>query len=378
MANEEQLAIIRQGGRAWNEWRAENLGVRVDLSNADLSNLDLREANLRWANLVGADLQGANLIEASLDEALISNANLRGANLFRADLRDAKLTGVNLNNAHFPEANLFRAKLCRANLSQAMLSMANLLWADLSEAVLNESDLTAAILSGAALYGADLKGSNLSEVNLVDANLENANITGSRVYGISAWGVNLKNTKQDGLIITQPYESAITVDNLEVAQFIYLLLNNEKIRQVIDTITSKVVLILGRFTLERKAVLDAIKEELRKRDYLPILFDFDKPASRDLTETISTLAHMARFIIADITDAKAVPVELERIVPQLPSVAIQPIVLCSDSKYSLFEHIERYPWVLRTYQYENQEELLASIEEKIIVPAEEKVVELMQ
>lgn len=54
----------------------------------------------------------------------------------------------------------------------------------------------------------------------------------------------------------------ITVDNLEVAQFIYLLLNNEKIRQVIDTITSKVVLILGRFTDERKSVIDAIREEL--------------------------------------------------------------------------------------------------------------------
>jgi hypothetical protein len=52
-------------------------------------------------------------------------------------------------------------------------------------------------------------------------------------------------------------EPIITVDNIEVAQFIYLMLHNEKIRDVIDTITSKAVLILGRFTGERKAVLDA-------------------------------------------------------------------------------------------------------------------------
>jgi len=70
---------------------------------------------------------------------------------------------------------------------------------------------------------------------------------------------------------------------LEVAQFVYLLLNNQRIRHVIDTITSKIVLILGRFTHERKAVLDALRDELWKPDYLPILFDFDKPASRDLT-----------------------------------------------------------------------------------------------
>ena len=70
------------------------------------------------------------------------------------------------------------------------------------------------------------------------------------------------------------------------------------------------VLILGRFTPERKAVLDALREELRKRDYLPVLFDFDKPASKDITETVSMLAHMARFVIADMTDPRCIPHEL--------------------------------------------------------------------
>ena len=37
----------------------------------------------------------------------------------------------------------------------------------------------------------------------------------------------------------------ITVDSIEVARFVYLVLHNEKIRDVIDTITSKVVLILS-------------------------------------------------------------------------------------------------------------------------------------
>src|SRR5829696_4867502 len=33
---------------------------------------------------------------------------------------------------------------------------------------------------------------------------------------------------------------------------------------------------LGRFTEDRKTVLDAIRDELRNRGYLPILFDFEK------------------------------------------------------------------------------------------------------
>ena len=63
------------------------------------------------------------------------------------------------------------------------------------------------------------------------------------------------------------------VDNIKVAQFIYLLLNNEEVRHVIDTITSKAVLILGRFSPERKIILDRLREELRKRHYVPIMFD---------------------------------------------------------------------------------------------------------
>jgi len=153
----------------------------------------------------------------------------------------------------------------------------------------------------------------------VDTDLTGADLTGCSVHGVSAWGLKLDDAKQQNLVITRPDEPTITVDNIEVAQFIYLLLHNKKIRDVIDTITSKAVLILGRFTNERKAVLDALREELRKRNYLPILFDFEVPATRDITETVSLLARMARFIVADITDARSIPQELSVIVPDLPS-----------------------------------------------------------
>src|ERR1700756_6025840 len=106
-------------------------------------------------------------------------------------------------------------------------------------------------------------------------------------------------------MITDWSEPVITVDNIKVAQFIYLVLNNREIRDVIDTITSKAVLILGRFSGERKPVLDAIRDELRKHDYLPIMFDFQPSANQATIETIKTLAGMSRFVIADITDARS-------------------------------------------------------------------------
>jgi len=270
----------------------------------------------------------------------------------------------------FFEPDFFCADLSGAQLYEADLNGAALMAAHLCEANLRHAGLNCADLSGADLSGADLRGARL-----VDTNLAGANLTGCCIFGISAWNVNLAGAIESNLVITPPDESPIEVDNLEVAQFMYLLLNNERIRHVIDTITSKVVLILGRFTPERKVILDAIRRELRKRDYLPVLFDFEKPASRDLTETISTLAHMARFVIADITDAKSIPQELERIVPDLPSVPVQPLLLASQHEYGMFEHFRRYPWVLEPVLYDDQQKLLVDLEGKVIAPAEAKAKE---
>jgi hypothetical protein len=174
------------------------------------------------------------------------------------------------------------------------------------------------------------------------------------------------------LVVTPSKDAVITVDNLDVAQFVYLLLSNQKVRGVIDSITSKVVLILGRFTPQRKAILDAIREQVRRHGYLPVLLDFEKPSSRDLTESVRTLAHMARFVIADITDARSVPQELMAIVPNLPSVPVQPLLLASQQEYGMFDHFRRFPWVLEPVLYDDQKALLTELETKVIAPAEAK------
>lgn len=212
---------------------------------------------------------------------------------------------------------------------------------------------------------------------MVRTNLSKADLTNARVHGISAWALNLKGTIQKNLIITLSDEPTITLDNLEMAQFIYLLLNNEKIRGVIDTITTKVVLILGRFTDKRKHILEAIKEELRHHARIPILFTFDKPASRDITETVTTLARMSRYVIADISDPKSIPQEFEAIIPHLPHLPVQPIIQMSQREWGMFEHYANYPWVLPTVRYNQLDDLLVSLPDKVIAPAEAKVKELL-
>jgi uncharacterized protein YjbI with pentapeptide repeats len=327
------FAILEEGVEAWNTWRDQNPGVRPGLRQAYL----LGKRLLR-VNLSDTDLAGAAMTECFLYQARLDGAILDGAKLSNVDLCEANLTGAKIRQANLEEANLLRT-----NLS-----------------------------------GADLSGSSLVNARLVGTNFRRANLTGCFVYGISAWDVNLTEAHQQDLVISRYPDLAVTTDNLELAQFLYLLLNNQTIRHVIDTITSKVVLILGRFTPNRKAILDAIREELRKRDYVPVLFDFEKPSNRDITETVSTLAHMARFVIADITDAKSIPQELMRIVPALPSVPVQPLLLASQQEYGMFEHFKRFPWVLEPFLYTDQDELLAVLTAKVIGPAETKAREQIE
>ena len=225
MAHQEHLRVFRQGVNAWNTWRSENPGEKPDLTGLRMKKADLSRIDLSKSQLAKADLRGSHLWSASLAGA---------------DLSDSRLVKAYLVLANLSQADLRKAKLCGA-------------------------DFRGADLSGADLRSADLQGANLSETKLHDTDL-----SGSRVYGVSAWNLHTgSGTVQRDLVITRSNEPTITVDSLEVAQFIHMLTNNRKIREVIDTVTSKVVLILGSFHAERKHVLDALHVNLQDRDYVP-------------------------------------------------------------------------------------------------------------
>lgn len=377
MANAEHLKILKQGVKVWNDWRENNPDISPDFRNARLVDKNFKGANLRGATFWEADLRGTDFSLADLRFSLFYKANLtrailNGANLFRTSFLSAKLREASLVMARIHEAELSGANLSRANLYKAYLVRSLLISANFSHAILIEADLGMSEIIGSNLRNADLRDAHLGSARLIYSDFKDANLEGCRIFGSSAWNVKLQGANQSNLIITPKNEPIITVDNLEVAQFIYLMLNNEKVRDVINTITSKVVLILGRFTPERKIVLDIIRDELRKLNYLPVLFDFENPANRDITETVSTLAHMARFVIADITDAKSIPQELQRIVPHLPSVPIQPLLQSSSKEYGMFEHFKNYPWVLEPYRYRSLRQVRSALLGKIIKPAESK------
>src|SRR5437588_6794510 len=154
---------------------------------------------------------------------------------------------------------------------------------------------------------------SLSLPNFVST-LSRANLTGSAVYGVSAWDVILENAIQSGLAITSDGTPTVTVDNLEIAQFIYMLINYRKLRDALDSVMKKGVLILGRFSDGGLELLKSIAEKLREHQYLPMIFDFERPDTKDYTETVITLVGLSRFVIVDLS-GPSVPHELYATVP---------------------------------------------------------------
>jgi uncharacterized protein YjbI with pentapeptide repeats len=383
----DQLQLLESGVSAWNVWREKHPNLEIHLASAKLRDRSLRGINLAGANLEyadfgGSDLRDANFSKAHARNALFGKASMPEADFTGCDLRDASFYEAYAAGAHFDGATMTKANLEQmravgasfrgADLCSVVAREASLFDADFNDAKLDDADFTGALLDGAILSGlklhkvkltgawlrgANLQSATLDSVSAYGANLQNADLTGAtivdsdlsvvtlvnaklgdaailntRVFGISAWNIEGQLKRQDEIIITQSGQPRVTVNDLEVANFVYLILNNQKIRNAIETVGSKGVLILGRFT-ERKDVLEAIKKEVSRLDLLPIVFDFERPTDRDLTETIMTLAGLSRFIVADITAPKSVPLESHATVPNY-MVPFVPLIQDGEKPFS--------------------------------------------
>jgi len=322
MADDQLVQLFLTNPPGWRQWRTAHPEGGVDFRNVDLS---------------GKQLPGAFLI----------GVNLYGANLAHGNLRGARFEGAYCHGATFDAADLTGANFLEAGLQQASFKAANLSGAVLVDATLIDT----------SFRGANLCNARLEKARLVATDLRDAVLTGARVYGISAWDVALENARQDNLVIcrdivpTANPSPSLVADSIELAQFLYLMLNNQKLRHIIEVVTAKVVLILGRFDFEHMQTLEALRASLRSRGYVPVLFDFARPANRDMTETVALLAHMSRFIIADISAPRSVPHELASLVPRLLSVPVQPLLMNGEEPYGMFADIQRYRQVLPIKRY---------------------------
>jgi uncharacterized protein YjbI with pentapeptide repeats len=359
MADEQQLATLLQGAAVWNRWRDDNPFTLPDLTAINLGRARLDGVNLKDANLAGAFFGKCQLANVDFTNAVLASSRFHKCYLAKALFREIDTSRVSFVGSDITEGQFDGSTLWFSEFDGAILESANFRGTNLSYSSCRNT----------SFKKADLSGANLSCASFVRTGFEEASLSNSLVYGVSVWDARMDGTLQSDLIITPENQPRISVDNLEVAQFIYLLLKNERIRDVINTIAKKAVLILGRFSEGRKEILDAIANGLRERDFLPIIFDFERSRERDFTETIKILAGLSLFVITDITNPKSNPLELQAIVPDY-SITFVPIIRAGEEPFSMFNDLQnRYNWVLDVIEYDTKEYLEGILADEIIQPA---------
>lgn len=356
--NFDHIEILKKGVQTWNRWRNENPTVIPDLRGANLegpeypimnginlSRADMTRAYAQFLYISGADLTGASLVEAQLWGTNFSSSRLTGANLSQACLRQAFLDNADLQHAEFIKADLSQACAMNTKLYRAQLREADMLYANLNSADLTEADLTDARIACA---------------NLTSCNITRALLDGCHIHGVLATDVIGEPASQARLNISPYGTKPFHVDDLRTAGLVHMLRAGDSWSRVVHTLTNRAVLILGRFTEERRLVLEAIAEGLRLFNDLPIIFTFDTPPDRSVSETVRILAGLSQFVIVDLTVPKSSPFESHLVVPDM-AVPIFPIIQRGEEQFSMFDDLYDYPWVLRGFAYENLDNVRISV-----------------
>ena len=109
---------------------------------------------------------------------------------------------------------------------------------------------------------------------------------------------------------------------------------------------------------------------------MPIVFHFERSKGRDFTETIKILAGMSCFVIADITNPRSAPLELQATVPDYMTPFV-PILQEGESAFSMFANLQtKYDWVLDSLAYDSPQSLIDVFDDAVIDPALRKRDEL--
>jgi len=215
MANEEQLAILKQGYDAWNTWWSEQGLRRFD--TIDLSGASLNKVNLSGFLLDGADLSSADLSEADLSFAVLRGVNLWAANLedaflIHADLREADLSGVNFLNSNLGQAIMGGNTLAKIDFSKTY---------DL-HSVIHEYSSTVGTdtirLSKGKIPAVFLRGCGLSDWEIESAKLYNPNLTNDEIVKIQYRIYELRATQAlqiSPLFISYSHQDKPFVDKMD-------------------------------------------------------------------------------------------------------------------------------------------------------------------
>ena len=331
MTQGDPSQILMQGANIWNAWRERNPGP-------------VHFAKPHWYDSPGP---------GGLQVKGMNHVNFSGMNMSGVSIYNAFAEGLNLRDSVFEDTHFEEGDFSGANFDGATF---------------HNTKFNKTILTGAHFDGATFVNCNLNRVNLVGASFHVKEITETVVYGIAAWDLQTSDDmKQSKLVIERTYDLysdliqqgkvPMMVDDIELAQFVYYLSSHKKMRDALNILNDRGVLLLGRFKdggLER---LYTMREWFQGKGYMPMIFDFARPDNLSLTETVVTMAGLSKFVVVDLSGS-SVPAELQAILSQSKKP-----VLAFGHPYALFPDLADQTSVVTIEGDESK--LLGSLEDKL-------------
>lgn len=362
---ENILALLNKGANSWNSWiedlkkNVHNIKLRSDksLRNYQAYQISFSIATFPKMKFGRSVFTKYNFSRLKIQSSEFDNVEFNECNFFETQFNNSIFKKCVFNNCSFKKTYFIDANLSSSTFNNCMFIGSNL-------SKTNQYQTT--------YHNCTLLYTYLMFAHLVETYFYKSTIDSCKIYGVSTWGIKVEDSISKNLIITKhsDADSEISVDNIEIAQHIYMLIDNKKIRNLITTLTSKVILILGRFTDARLDILEAIKDNIRNQGYIPMLFTFTPSTNRDLIETIFLMASISRMVFADITDPSSVSHEISEIVKNFPSLTVQPLLFdpVSDDEeqeevkeYATIEHFKNYTWFKNTFKYYSKSHLTSKI-----------------
>lgn len=299
--------------KTWDDWKAAN-ATSLGFFNDQIDSI--RDPDWHGSFNKGAsayDFSGIHFKDVSIHKAFAEGLHIQ----------NAVFENVYFDDGDFSRANFTNCQFINTKFNKTIFTHAN-------------------------FEGATFVNCNLNRINLTNTNFKVKEIRETVVYGIAAWDIEIsEDSLQSKLVIEKTYNLyseiieegriPLMVDNIELAQFIYYLSNHKKMRDTLNILNKRGVLLLGKFKDGGLARLYKLRDWFSEQNYLPMIFDFDRPASLDYTETVITLSGLSKLVVADLS-GNSVPQELHAILSNF----LKPIIVYHDeAPYSMLKDLKR-------------------------------------
>ena len=292
------------------------------------------KSNNLYKNL--PDLRFAKFDEFDLVGAKFQHANLQKATFFRSDSSSIKLTNcfaadTKWNNSVLDDAVFDNCDLHHSNFSNTQLKRAVF-----KNCILTNAYFRNSVLTETTFINCDLRHSNLSEINLNKSNFDNV-----KLYGTSLWDLKYDTIYAKNIDLSKNGKGEIMT-----------ILEDDKLVEVINTLKSNTVVILGADSKDDSlSLLEKIGKKARSFGFTPIIVkNLREIDGESFTKKAIMYSLIAKFVIIENSNPSGHILEFNKVL-DLGCIVGVLHKENTGSTWLLEENFLKYPYHLNKFTY---------------------------